>query len=105
MIQPYYSSPSEIGLPILKLFIQNPTGECRWTIYTMERKYNYWGFNLSSAIKYLWRVGNKRNGMQGDLKKAIQYLNWELESPYRPLSVDTKQSIEKAIEMCEDLLN
>jgi hypothetical protein len=105
MIQPYYQQPSEIGLPIIKLFIQNPTGECRGAIYTMEQKYNYWGWNLSNCLKYLWRVGNKRNGMQSDLKKAIQYLKWELEAPRRPLSFDMEQTLNKAIEMCEDLLN
>lgn len=105
MIQPYYQSPSEIGLPILKLFIQNPTGECRWTIYIMERRYDNWGWNLSCAVKYLWRLGVKTDDIQSDLEKAIRYFKWELESPRRPLSFDTKQSIETAIKMCQDLLD
>ena len=103
MIEPYYQQPSEIGLPIIKLFIQIPTGECRWTIYVMERKYDNWGWNLSNVIKYLWRLGIKTEDIQPDLTKAIQYLKWELESPRRPLSFDTKETIEMAIKMCQEL--
>ena len=98
----YYQEPSELGIPILKLFIQNPTGECRQTIYVMERQYG-WGFNLSSAVKYLWRLGIKTADTQSDLAKAIQYLNWELEAPRKPLSADTRYAIETAIEMCREL--
>jgi hypothetical protein len=98
----YYESPSELGLPILKLFIQSPVGECRQTIYAMERRHG-WGFNLSSAIKYLWRVGAKTVDTRPDLAKAIDYLTWELESPIRPLSADTRYAIETAIEMCREL--
>ena len=99
----YYQSVSEIGLPILKCLIQNPTGECRQTIYIMERRYG-WGFNLCSACRYLWRVGVKTADTQSDLAKAIQYLTWELDCPRRPLSFDTRNSIETAIKMCKDLL-
>lgn len=69
----------------------------------MERKYDNWGFNLSQACKYLWRVGVKTKDIQSDLNKAIDYLRWELESPYRPLSVDTRYAIETAIKMCQEL--
>jgi hypothetical protein len=100
----YYHFPSDLGLPVIKLFITNPAGECRQTIYLMERKFG-WGFNLSSALKYLWRVGVKSADTQSDLTKAIQYLTWELESPIRPLSVDTRTTIETAIHMCQDLLS
>lgn len=96
----YYNSPSELALPIIKLFIQNPTGECRQTIYIMERRYG-WGFNLSSMLKYLWRLGVKSDDIESDLNKAIQYLQWELEAPFKPLSFDTRNAIETAIEMCE----
>jgi predicted nucleic acid-binding protein len=105
MIEPYYQQPSELGLPILKLFVQNPTGECRWTIYIMERKYNNWGWNMSNVLKYLWRLGVKTQDTQEDLNKTIKYLRYELEVPRRPLSVDMEQTLNKAIEMCEDLLN
>lgn len=99
----YYQEPSELGLPILKLFIQNPAGECRQTIYAMERQFG-WGFNISSAVKYCWRLGIKTADIQSDLAKAIQYLQWELECPIRPLSADTRYAIETAIKMCQDLL-
>lgn len=98
----HYQEPSELGLPTLKLFIQNPTGECRQTIYVMERRYG-WGFNLSSAVKYLWRLGVKTEDAQGDLVKIIDYLTWELECPIRPLSEDTRHAIETAILMCQAL--
>lgn len=100
---PYYQEPSNLGLPIIKLFVQNPTGECRQTIYLMERKFK-WGFNLSSALKYLWRVGVKDLSIEPDLTKAIAYLTWELERPMRPLSEDTRYTIETAILMCQNLL-
>lgn len=98
----YYQQPSDLGLPIIKLFVQNPAGECRQTIYVMEREYG-WGFNLSSAIKYLWRVGAKTADTKSDLAKAIQYLNWELQLSIRPLSFDTRVVIETAILMCQQL--
>jgi hypothetical protein len=99
MSESYYQSPSEIGLPIIKLFIINPNGECRQTIYAMERKYN-WGFNMSSALKYLWRLGQKSPDIANDLEKTVQYLEWELESPITPLSEDTRNAIVKALNMC-----
>jgi hypothetical protein len=98
----YYSSPSDLALPIIKQFITNPSGECRQTIYLMERKFG-WGFNMASALKYLWRVGVKSVDTQSDLAKAIQYLKWELERPLHPLSFDTKTAIETAIKMCREL--
>lgn len=99
----HYQSPSDLGLPILKLFIQNPTGECRQTIYVMERRYG-WGLNLSSVTRYLWRLGVKTEDIQNDLIKIIDYLTWELDDPIRPLSEDTKHAIKTAILMCKDLL-
>jgi hypothetical protein len=102
MSKSYYQQPSEIGLPIIKLFIQNPNGECRQTIYAMERKYN-WGFNMSNALKYLWRLGQKSPDITKDLEKVVEYLEWELESPISPLSEDTRNTIVKALNMCWDL--
>jgi hypothetical protein len=100
MLTSHYQEPSELGLPILKLFVQNPTGECRQTLYIMERHYG-WGWNLKNAAKYLWRLGVKTKDIESDLNKAIQYLQWELEAPFKPLSFDTRNAIETAIEMCE----
>jgi hypothetical protein len=97
----YYQSPSDLGLPIIKLFITNPSGECRQTIYLMERRSPHWRFNLSSALKYLWRLGVKTENTESDLRKAIQYLTWELESC---AAFDTRNTIETAIKMCEELL-
>jgi Protein of unknwon function (DUF3310) len=97
----YYQQVSDLGLPIIKQFIINPSGECRHTIYVMERRSPHWGFNLSSALKYLWRLGVKTEDVESDLRKAIQYLTWELESC---TAFDTRNTIETAIKMCEDLL-
>jgi hypothetical protein len=102
MSRSYYQHPSDIALPIIKLFIANPNGECRQTIYAMEKNYN-WGFNMSSTLKYLWRLGLKSDDITGDLEKAIQYLEWELESPITPLSEDTRNAIVSALNMLWDL--
>lgn len=38
------------------------------------------GFNLGSAIKYIWRAGRKdSNSAEQDLRKAIQFLQFEIE--------------------------
>jgi hypothetical protein len=102
MSKSYYQHPSDLALPIIKLFIANPNGECRQTIYAMERKFN-WGFNMSSCLKYLWRLGQKSDDITSDLEKAVQYLEWELESPVTPLSEDTRNAIVTALNMCRDL--
>ena len=40
----------------------------------------HWGFNLGSAVKYIWRNGLKPGeDAVEDLKKAIWYLNREIE--------------------------
>lgn len=38
----------------------------------------HFNFNKGSAIKYIWRAGNKQDEIE-DLKKAIWYLNREIE--------------------------
>lgn len=37
----------------------------------------HFNFNRGNAIKYIWRAGNKNNEIE-DLKKAIQYLEFEI---------------------------
>lgn len=101
----YYKEPSQLGLPIIKLLlgVPNPSGGCRHTIYWMECEHN-WGWNLSNALKYLWRLGVKSVDTQSDLIKAIHYLEWELEHPLYALPLDTRNVIIAAIGMCRDLL-
>lgn len=39
----------------------------------------HWTFNLGSALKYMWRHGLKPgNASTKDLRKAIQYLEYEI---------------------------
>lgn len=44
----------------------------------------YFNFNRGNAIKYVWRAGAKDNELQ-DLKKARQYLDFEIERMEREL--------------------
>lgn len=37
-------------------------------------------FNLGNAVKYIWRAGLKSPDIVTDLRKAIQYLEWEIEN-------------------------
>ena len=37
----------------------------------------HFNFNRGNAIKYLWRAGSKNNEIE-DLKKAIQYIEFEI---------------------------
>lgn len=97
----YYQQPSQLGLPILKILISNPDGECRHAIYQLEREAG-WTFNLCSAIKYLWRLGDKSDKISSDLSKAIDYLNWELGNPISA-SQEHFRLITNAIVACENL--
>lgn len=38
----------------------------------------HFNFNLGNAIKYIWRSGTKNPDPREDLRKAIQYLEFEL---------------------------
>lgn len=97
----HYKAPSKLGLPILKILIDNPHGECRFAIYKFEREFG-WGFNLCSAVKYLWRLGEKSPNLIGDLDKAIDYLNWELDEPISS-SQEHFRIVQQAIVACEEL--
>lgn len=37
-------------------------------------------FCLGNAVKYIWRSGRKHADPRTDLRKAIQYLEWEIEN-------------------------
>lgn len=53
-------------------YTQHPSGvEC----ITITQHYN---FNLGNAIKYVWRAGLKSKNPVEDLKKARQYIDFEL---------------------------
>lgn len=53
-------------------YTQHPSGvEC----ITIAQHFS---FNLGNAIKYVWRAGLKSTDVVQDLKKAIQYLEFEI---------------------------
>lgn len=78
----YYLQMSEIGKPVIdRLRIDEYLQpDCIRTIYALESAGMGWNFNLSSALKYLWRLGQKTEDYSDDLRKAITYLRWEYES-------------------------
>ncbi len=72
---PHYQSVSPIGLPILKalnLGDEILALECIEAIEALE-KFDHWPFSRLSAVKYLWRVGQKGDAVE-DLRKAQWYL-------------------------------
>lgn len=83
----YYLHPSPIALPIIRLFILNPHGECRFALYDLEKQ--GYGWNLLCCVKYLWRLGRKTPDLKPDLAKVIQYVGFELENPDSPLDMTT----------------
>lgn len=40
-------------------------------------------FNLGNAVKYIWRAGLKSTDPVQDMRKAIQYLEFEIERTLR----------------------
>lgn len=82
----YYQEISPLGKPIIEKLIigskikVNLKQECRLVIYELETDHG-WGFNLCSALKYLWRLGEKPGAsIQGDCRKVVEYLQWEIEA-------------------------
>lgn len=54
-------------------YLQHPSGvECR----TIAQEF---GFNLGCVVKYVWRAGLKSDDVLTDLRKARQYLDFEIE--------------------------
>lgn len=78
MNNPYYQLPSPVGFPIIRLFDINLKEDCITTIEYLE---DYgWRFNLTSVLKYLWRLGVKTEDIKSDCEKIIDYLDRELVS-------------------------
>lgn len=53
--------------------LEEPISECTELINKLDLN-----FNLGNAIKYLWRAGRKTPDRLEDLKKAKQYLEFEI---------------------------
>lgn len=81
--------------------IRNPR---HYTMYPVQPKEitRYLGFNLGNAVKYVMRAPFK--GGVEDCLKAIEYLNWERETPQNPISAIDYKLVEKAIEKLGDFL-
>lgn len=96
MTHSYYQFPSPIGKPILDLFLDESDykEDCIHTIWFLERK-GSGSFNQYSAIKYIWRLGQKDPDYRSDLNKAIEYLTWDVES-ISGLARELADSSEKA---------
>lgn len=60
--------------------VKNPAHYCEGRTYEPRKVIHDWdlNFNLGSAVKYIARAGRKQNAIE-DLKKAIQYIEFELE--------------------------
>jgi Protein of unknwon function (DUF3310) len=101
----HYTEISPIGKPILDIFDIDYQDSCIETIQVMQY-YEDWNFNLLTAMKYLWRLGQKSPEIKADLIKAIDYLQWALadELNYLPMSVK-KYQVQEAIKKCKELIN
>jgi hypothetical protein len=56
-----------------KHYTSHPSGiECIRVVEHMT-------FNLGNAVKYIWRAGLKSDDSVTDMRKAIQYLEFEIE--------------------------
>ena len=74
MNNPYYQSPSELGLPLLELLGVEIQRDCITTIEYGESVYG-WNFCYCSVIKYLWRLGAKTKNANSDCYKIIDYID------------------------------
>jgi len=87
MFEEYYSEPSELGMLVIeKLLLPDVIKDtCIETIWHLEATTEDWNFNLSSALKYLWRLGQKQgSSVQSDIRKALVYLDWEFDQTDNP---------------------
>lgn len=60
--------------------VTNPSHYCEGRTYEPRKVIQDWGLNfcLGNAIKYIARSGRKNDTIE-DLKKAIQYIEFEIE--------------------------
>lgn len=104
MFEPYYKDPSPLGMLVIeKLLLPDVMREtCVETIWHLEATTEDWNFNLSSALKYLWRLGQK-DGVttESDIRKALVYLDWEFgqtDNPHLVRSLAIAISVARNIE-------
>jgi hypothetical protein len=99
----YYQTVSAIGKPIIDIFEVELKSTCIETIWNLEYCYG-WSFNMLTAFKYLWRLGQKSPIIVDDVKKAITYFEWELECEFVNLSLYIREQIKQAITELEQLI-
>jgi hypothetical protein len=101
----HYTKVSPIGKPILDIFDIDYQESCIETIQVMQY-YEDWNFNLLTAMKYLWRLGQKSPDVKADLIKAIDYFQWAIDDQLNDLPDSLSENdILLAIEKCKELLN
>lgn len=98
----YYNQCSPIGKPIIDLLGIEYRDDC---IQTLQYAQYYQGmnFNTLTAIKYLWRLGQKTTHYTTDIEKAIDYFGWALDDELNVLNVNLIPKIELAIAKCTEL--
>ena len=87
MFQPYYKNPSPLGMLVIEKLLQPDVIKetCIETIWHLEATTGDWTFNLSSALKYLWRLGQKDGATtESDIRKALVYMDWEFNQTDNP---------------------
>lgn len=77
--------------------IHNPAHYTAYPVQPIEIT-RYLGFNLGNVVKYVLRAPYK--GGPEDLRKALQYLDWEAQTPMRRL---TPAALERVTEAIADL--
>jgi hypothetical protein len=108
----YYQKPSSIGLPMLKLLgiRKHLLGGDVTCIHAIEQlEIQGFRFVLLSAIKYLWRAGNKPGQpLSKDLREAKFYLcrfrDWDASMEWTSELAPSKATVEDAIAMIDELL-
>lgn len=77
----HYQTISPIGASVVSLLVPDNyiKDTCAKTIYALESEDFYWRFNLSTTLKYCWRLGQKGSlaDLYEDIDKAIDYLKEE----------------------------
>ena len=73
------------------------TAPQHYTVYPVQpiEISRYLSFCLGNAVKYMFRAPHK--GGAEDLKKALQYLAWEEETPSAPLNAKPHMVVEEKI--------
>lgn len=97
----HYQEASQIGRPILKILLPAHLldRECIGVIEQLHCSFSY-----GSALKYLWRAGNKGNAAE-DLQKSRWYLNRILDARADDGNERELAKIRKAVRAINEVLS